>query len=53
MGREKERSMLPDEPSDKSCHCGGPINYGELYEYYDNGGFCSYCYYQWNKNDQF
>jgi len=51
MGREKERHMLQDEPTGWSCYCGGTITYGELRGYHENGGFCSYCYYQWNKDD--
>lgn len=51
MGREKERHMLQDEPSNRSCFCGSPITYGELHDYYEYGGFCGHCLYQWNKGD--
>lgn len=50
MGREKERHMMLDEPSETTCMCMSPIPYNELRDFYDTG-ICGRCNYLMEKDD--
>ena len=46
-----EAEVVKKYPQQDCKRCGTEIPWSEMYYSYDNGGHCSYCQHQINKND--